>query len=132
MQDKPIPITVTNLSGDVLISRVGLPAVFVTRNSDQVIIRDRVAIALIAMLLNAGADFEQIKAPPKGLNFVLALRTPSGLRTAYIQADRVEPTHGAWLMANFDLIVVGTKVHILHIGGSVLMLASSIKLADRS
>ena len=131
MQDNPIPITVTNPSGDVLISRVGLPAVYVTRNSDQVIIRDRVAIALIATQLGANAAFEHVKAPPAGLDFVLAFRTPNGLRTAYIQAARVTPAHGPWLMAHYDLIVVANKLHLLNPGqGNAWMLASSLSLAD--
>ncbi len=130
MDNNKPPITVTNSVGDVLISRTGLPAVFVSRDTDQVIVRDRVAIALIAMLLAAGSTFERIKAPPKGLDFVLSLRTSSGIRAAYIQSEKVEPSHGPWLMEHFDIIVVGTKVYVLHIGGSTMMLASAVKMAD--
>ncbi len=123
----PTILTATNADGDTLLSRgERLPAIFVRANTEQVVLRERTASALIAMLLSAQADFRLRKDAPPGLDFVLEFHVrTTRIRVAIIDG-RILPAHGEWLMRNYDLIAVGAKVHLLRTTAGTAFLAGAL------
>ena len=119
-------LVAVNPLGDVLTCREGQSATFAKSGSKPVIIHDRLAVACIAMMMLAEADFKQPIDTPSGFLFVLEFNVPrSGIRAGIIQGTLV-PGQGEWLMSRFDLIVVRNRVHILNTTSAAAMLAGAV------
>lgn len=123
------PRIISNEAGDVIVSRgEHAPVIFIRSCTEQVVLRDRVAITMIAMLVAAQADFRERRDAPPGLDFVIEfLVRRTNLRVAFIHGQ-IRPNQSDWLMQNYDLICVGNKIHLLHQTAGASLLTGAIKL----